>query len=48
MHYRYDVLGPLTEVTSSVSHVQLEYDLRDRVVREWQTGTKLRGEQSLR
>ncbi|MFP1982750.1 hypothetical protein, partial [Lonsdalea quercina] len=29
-------------VTSSVSHVQLEYDLRDRVVREWQNGTEVR------
>ncbi|MFP1740363.1 hypothetical protein [Lonsdalea quercina] len=29
-------------VTSSVSHVQLEYGLRDRVVREWQNGTEVR------
>ncbi|MFP1869646.1 hypothetical protein [Lonsdalea quercina] len=29
-------------MTSSVSHVQLEYDLRDRVVREWQNGTEVR------
>ncbi|MFP9445626.1 hypothetical protein AB6D36_21985 [Pectobacterium brasiliense] len=34
MHYCYDAAGRLTEVTSATSHVQLEYDLRDRVVRE--------------
>ncbi|RRO02211.1 RHS repeat domain-containing protein, partial [Pectobacterium aquaticum] len=32
LHYRYDAAGRLTEVTSATSHVQLEYDLRDRVV----------------
>ncbi|MFP1767486.1 hypothetical protein ACLECR_15430 [Lonsdalea quercina] len=29
-------------VSASVSHVQLECDLRDRVVREWQNGTEVR------
>ncbi|KGA27718.1 type IV secretion protein Rhs, partial [Pectobacterium brasiliense] len=37
----YDAAGRLTEVTSATSHVQLEYDLRDRVVREWLNGTLL-------
>ncbi|QKO12532.1 putative deoxyribonuclease RhsA [Dickeya solani] len=41
LHYRYDAVGRLTEVSSSTAHVQLEYDLRDRVVREWHNGTLL-------
>ncbi|MCH5052568.1 RHS repeat domain-containing protein, partial [Pectobacterium aquaticum] len=41
LHYRYDAAGRLVEVTSATSHVQLEYDLRDRVIREWLNGTLL-------
>ncbi|MGM3162299.1 RHS repeat-associated core domain-containing protein [Dickeya undicola] len=41
LHYRYDAVGRLTEVSSSTAHVQLDYDLRDRVVREWHNGTLL-------
>ncbi|NPE50859.1 type IV secretion protein Rhs [Dickeya dadantii] len=41
LHYRYDAAGRLTEVSSATAHVQLDYDLRDRVVREWHNGTLL-------
>ncbi len=41
LHYRYDAVGRLTEVSSATAHVQLDYDLRDRVVREWHNGTLL-------
>ncbi|MFP1853898.1 hypothetical protein, partial [Lonsdalea quercina] len=32
----------LQTLTSSVSHAQLESDLSDRMVREWQNGTEVR------
>ncbi|QOL14249.1 RHS repeat-associated core domain-containing protein [Dickeya dianthicola] len=41
LHYHYDAVGRLTEVSSATAHVQLDYDLRDRVVREWHNGTLL-------